>query len=171
MNLLVADKAWDENGQLWFNIFNLDGFIGDRILTNWLYKPYFDVRARRYRFRILNGSVSRYFAIALVKQVQGSGGEFRPARRARASPTTGCRSTWSPTTATSWSTRCASTPPWAREHNAILPTQGIAERYDIVVDFADHGIQPGDKLYFVNVSSTANGQEAGDRSTRFLRRL
>jgi hypothetical protein len=34
VNLMIADKAWDEEGQLWFNIFNLDGFIGDRLLTN-----------------------------------------------------------------------------------------------------------------------------------------
>ena len=30
-----------------------------------------DVRARRYRFRILNGSVSRYFSIGIVKQCAG----------------------------------------------------------------------------------------------------
>ncbi|HMA07406.1 MAG TPA: copper oxidase, partial [Ramlibacter sp.] len=28
VNLLVADKAWDKDGQLWFNPFNTDGFIG-----------------------------------------------------------------------------------------------------------------------------------------------
>ena len=33
----------------------------------------------------------------------------------------------------------------------MLPTQAIAERYDIVVDFAKNGIKPGDKLYFVNI--------------------
>jgi hypothetical protein len=60
VNLLFADKAWDQQGQLWFNIFNFDGFLGDQILTNWLYKPFMKVRARSYRFRILNGSVSRY---------------------------------------------------------------------------------------------------------------
>ena len=38
------------------------------MFTNWLYSPYLEVRARRYRFRILNGSVSRFFAIALVRQ-------------------------------------------------------------------------------------------------------
>ena len=63
-------------GQLWFNIFNMDGFIGDQVLTNWLYKPYFEVRARRYRFRILNGSVSRYFADRPGQAAQGTGGEF-----------------------------------------------------------------------------------------------
>jgi hypothetical protein len=32
--------------------------------------------ARRYRYRLLNGSVSRLFTIALVQQVQGDGGEI-----------------------------------------------------------------------------------------------
>ncbi len=32
---MIADKAWDEDGQLLFNIFNIDGFLGDRMLVNW----------------------------------------------------------------------------------------------------------------------------------------
>ena len=90
---MIADKAWDQTGQLWFNIFNTDGFLGDHLFTNWLYKPYLDVRARRYRFRILNGSVSRYFAIALVRQRQRHERRDARARAAPASPTTGCPST------------------------------------------------------------------------------
>ena len=77
VNLVIADKAWDPSGQLWFNIHNKDGFLGDEVLTNWLYKPYLNVRERRYRFRILNGSVSRYFAIALVVERNGGGGELQ----------------------------------------------------------------------------------------------
>ncbi|HSR50551.1 MAG TPA: multicopper oxidase domain-containing protein [Acidobacteriota bacterium] len=161
VNILVADKAWDAEGQLWFNIFNLDGFVGDRILTNWLYKPYFEVRARRYRFRILNGSVSRYFAIGLVKQVQGSGGEFD------GPPGSGVSYDRVPfhmiandgnimEHAVRFDASLGSS------HNAILPTQGIAERYDIIIDFAAHGILPGDKLYFVNTLEHKDGQEAGD---------
>jgi hypothetical protein len=38
-----------------------------------------------------------------------------------------------------------------QNHNAILPTQGIAERFDIVVNFAKNGIKPGDKIFFVNL--------------------
>ena len=38
VNLVVADKAWDANGQLWFNIFNTDGFLGDQVLVNWQYQ-------------------------------------------------------------------------------------------------------------------------------------
>jgi FtsP/CotA-like multicopper oxidase with cupredoxin domain len=46
----------------------------------------------------------------------------------------------------------------ADEHKGTLPEQGIAERYDIVVDFAKHGLRPGDKLYFVNVIEHQNGR-------------
>ena len=31
VNTVIADKAWDANGQLWFNPFNTDGFLGDQI--------------------------------------------------------------------------------------------------------------------------------------------
>ena len=39
-----------------------------------------------------------------------------------------------------------------------LPTQSIAERYDIIVDFSKYGIQPEDKLYFVNMLEHKTGQ-------------
>jgi hypothetical protein len=168
VNLVVADKAWDEEGQLWFNVFNLDGFIGDKILTNWLYKPYFEVRQRRYRFRILNGSVSRYFEIALVKQVQGSGGEFPgPSGSGVSYDRVGFHLIANdgnimehavPFDGTMDLDGDGST----SDHFGVLPTQAIAERYDIIVDFASQGIQPGDKLYFVNLLEHRDGQEAGD---------
>ena len=66
VNLMVADKAWDQNGQLFFDIFNTDGFLGDVMTVNFAYKPYFEVERRKYRFRILNGCVARFLKIALV---------------------------------------------------------------------------------------------------------
>jgi len=168
VNLLVADKAWDQEGQLWFNIFNLDGFVGDQILTNFNYKPYLDVRARRYRLRILNGSVSRYFAIALVQQLPGAGGEFPGPAGSNLSynrvpfymiandgnimehavPFDG---SIGPTAGTPADTK------------GQLPTQAVAERYDIIVDFAKNGIKPGDKLYFVNVLEHTDGRRPGNK--------
>ncbi|MDV6343325.1 multicopper oxidase domain-containing protein [Nitrosomonas sp. Is37] len=132
VNVIVADKAWDQNGQLFFNIFQTDGFLGDRMTVNWLYKPYFDVRSRRYRFRILNASVARWFKIALVTasgqrvpfhMIANDGNVMEHA---------------------------------VRFPNATLPSQGIAERYDIVVDFSQ--FKPGDKLYFVNVLEHTDGK-------------
>ncbi len=45
VKLLLAEKAWNGEGQLWFNAFNLKGFIGDEMTLNWFYKPYLDARA------------------------------------------------------------------------------------------------------------------------------
>ena len=78
---MLADKAWDRERADDFDIFDFDGFLGDVMTINLAYKPYFEVERRKYRFRILNASVSRFFKIAL------------PTRRAR-------RSSRSPTTAT-----------------------------------------------------------------------
>jgi FtsP/CotA-like multicopper oxidase with cupredoxin domain len=168
VNLLLADKAWDETGQLWFNIFNLDGFVGDRLLTNWLYKPYFEVRARRYRFRILNASVSRYFAIALVKQVAGSGGQLDgPPGSGVSYDRVGFHMVANDGNIMEHAVPFDGSVDLdgdanAAEHKGLLPTIGIAERYDIVVDFASQGIEPGDKLYLVNVLEHQDGQLAGD---------
>ncbi len=164
INVLVADKAWDEQGQLWFNPFNTDGFIGDQLLTNWLYHPYLDVRARRYRFRILNGSVSRYVTLALVREVAGSGGEFA------GPPGSGVSYDRVPfhMIANDGNIMEHAVPfdgsmdldgdGDLSDHNGQLPTQAIAERYDIIVDFAANGIQPGDKVYFVNLMEHDTGK-------------
>ena len=65
VNLMLAEKAWDAQGQLAMDIFDFDGFLGDRMTVNLTYKPFFEVERRKYRFRILNASVSRFFKIAL----------------------------------------------------------------------------------------------------------
>jgi FtsP/CotA-like multicopper oxidase with cupredoxin domain len=132
VNLLLAEKAWDTEGQLWFNPFNVKGFVGDVMTVNWLYKPYLDVRARRYRLRMLNGSVSRYFKLALVDK---SGSPFPFHMVANDGN--------------------------IMEHavlfaNGELPTLGVAERYDVIIDFSI--FEEGDKLYLVNTLQHKNGQ-------------
>ena len=132
VNLMLAEKAWDKDGQLWFNPFNQKGFIGDVMTVNWQYKPYLDVRSRRYRFRILNGSVSRYFKLALVDEAGNPVPFHMIANDGN-----------------------------IMEHsvyfdNAELPTIGIAERYDIVIDFGH--FKPGDKLSLVNMLQHKDGQ-------------
>ena len=123
VNLVVADKAFDQEGQLTFDIFNFDGFMGDVNTVNLAYNPYFEVERRKYRFRILNGSVARFYKIALanasgvaqpITQI-GNDGNLLP--------------------------------------NPVilfqLDEQGIAERYDIVIDFSQY--QMGEKLHLVNL--------------------
>jgi manganese oxidase len=128
VNLMVADKAFDSSGQLYFDIFNLDGFIGDVMTVNACYKPFFQVEPRKYRFRILNASVSRFFKIGLADEkgnpVQftqiGNDGNLLP----NSVPLT------------------------------EMDEQGIAERYDIVIDFSKFN---GKKLYLVNLCEHQDG--------------
>ena len=117
VNLTVADKAWDRTGQLYFNIFNRDGFLGDRMTVNWAWMPYLEVRPRRYRFRILNGSVARFFKIALVSaagvrvpfhMVANDGNIMQHAI------------------------------PFPNPQSQDLPLQSVGERFDIVVDFSKY---------------------------------
>ena len=133
VNLMVSDKAFDADGQLTFDIFNFDGFLGDVITTNLAYKPYFEVERRKYRFRILNASVARFYKIALanasgrsqpITQI-GNDGNLLPA----------------PVTLTS------------------LDQIGIAERYDIVIDFAKYRV--GDVLHLVNLCEHEDGAKPG----------
>jgi FtsP/CotA-like multicopper oxidase with cupredoxin domain len=114
-------------------VFNKEGFLGDRVLVNWSYKPYLQVRARRYRFRILNGAVSRYFKIAVVTAAGARVPYYMVANDGNI---------------------MEHAVPFPNAQSQDLPSQGIAERYDIVVDFKNYVNQ---KLYLVNVLEHADG--------------
>ncbi|MGA1370356.1 MAG: multicopper oxidase domain-containing protein [Pseudomonadales bacterium] len=135
VNLVIADKAWDARGQLFFNIFNLDGFLGDRVTVNWLYKPYLEVRARRYRFRILNGSVSRYWKYAVVD----SAGNRVPVHMVANDGNIMQHAI-----------------PFPNAQSQDLPTQAIGERYDLVIDFSK--FPEGERLYLVNLMEHQGGR-------------
>jgi len=123
VNLMLADKSFDRQGQLAMDIFNFDGFVADCMTVNLTYKPYFEVERRKYRFRILNASVSRFFKVALADQ-DGHAVPFQQiANDGNLLP--------SPVTLTQ------------------LDEQGIAERYDIVIDFTKFSV--GQTAYLVNL--------------------
>src|SRR5499427_4240089 len=130
VNLMIADKAFDSSGQLAMDIFDFDGFLGDVMTVNLVYKPYFNVERRKYRFRILNASVARFFKLALVN----ASGEAQPMVHI------------------------------AYDNNLLphpvtltaLDEQGIAERYDIVIDFSTYSI--GDRLHLVNLCEHEDGR-------------
>src|SRR5262249_59751909 len=55
-------RWFDENaGLLFFDLFNLDGILGDKFLVNGKIQPVMHVHPRRYRFRWLNGGPSRFY--------------------------------------------------------------------------------------------------------------
>jgi FtsP/CotA-like multicopper oxidase with cupredoxin domain len=49
-----------------FDLFDTDGYLGDRYLVNGRIQPYQAVARRRYRYRVLNGSLARYYQLYLT---------------------------------------------------------------------------------------------------------
>jgi FtsP/CotA-like multicopper oxidase with cupredoxin domain len=65
--VMFNDKVIDPTtGLMVFDLFNLDGIIGDKYLANGVCQPYFQVSPRRYRFRLLNGGPSRFYDFFLT---------------------------------------------------------------------------------------------------------
>src|SRR5215472_1563964 len=122
VNLIVSDAAFRQDGQLFFDVFTTDGFLGDVPLVNMAYAPSFEVLPRKYRFRIPNACMSRFWKLALA----GPTGAAVPFQFI-------CNDgnfVVNPITLTT------------------LDHQGTAERYDIVVDFSQFKI--GDRVRLVN---------------------
>ncbi|HEY3159233.1 MAG TPA: multicopper oxidase domain-containing protein [Vicinamibacterales bacterium] len=130
VNLMLADKAFDSEGQLLFDIFDEDGFLGDCMTVNLAYRPYFEVERRKYRFRILNAAVARFFKVALANASGGAEQMIQIANDGNLLPKT--------------------------VKLTALDEQGIAERYDIVIDFSKYNIN--DKLYLVNLAEHDDGR-------------
>ncbi|HZU29538.1 MAG TPA: multicopper oxidase domain-containing protein [Candidatus Angelobacter sp.] len=127
VNLMLNEKAFDSEGQLFMDIFQFDGFIGDVMCVNLTYRPFFEVERRKYRFRILNASVSRFFKYGLsdgspMIQIANDGNLL----------------------------------PYPVPQT-ISDEQGIAERYDWVIDFSRYNV--GDKVWLVNVAEHNDGKK------------
>jgi FtsP/CotA-like multicopper oxidase with cupredoxin domain len=72
--LAFNDKVFDPTtGQLVFDLFNLDGILGDKFLVNGVIQPFLQVSARRYRFRPLDPGPSRFYEFFLTGNVGGQG--------------------------------------------------------------------------------------------------
>lgn len=65
--LAFADKVYDpQTGDLVFDLFNLDGILGDKFLVNGTIQPFLNVEPRRYRFRLLDTGPSRFYEFFLT---------------------------------------------------------------------------------------------------------
>jgi len=132
--LAFADKVFDPStAQLVFDLFNLDGILGDTFLVNGVVQPFKVVSPRRYRFRLLNTGPSRFYEFFLTGNLGKAG---------------------SPTTNPFWLI--------ATDGNLIpTPVQvtsvriGPAERVDVIIDFSSLG---GQTLYLENRLNQINGQ-------------
>lgn len=76
VTLLIQDRTFNDDGSLYYpcepkppipNVCPsiVSDFFGDNILVNGKVWPYIDVEPRKYRFRIVNGSNSRFYRIGL----------------------------------------------------------------------------------------------------------
>jgi len=87
--LIVRDAMFDDTGQLIFDDSANDGLMGDVNLVNGVPWPVMKVERRKYRFRILNGAVSRSYRWRLstgdLFTVIGTDGGLMPAPRKVAS--------------------------------------------------------------------------------------
>src|SRR5499433_2364184 len=126
VNLVVSDGALDQAGQYFFDIFTTDGFLGDMVFVNMAYAPFFEVLPRKYRFRILNASMSRFIQLALA-DVNGPNPKAVPFQFI-------CND----------GNLVVNPIPLTQ-----LDHQGTAERYDIVVDFSK--FKTGNRIQLVNL--------------------
>jgi FtsP/CotA-like multicopper oxidase with cupredoxin domain len=131
INLIISDAAFDPDGQYFFDIFDTDGFVGDLPFVNFAYAPFFEVLPRKYRLRLLNASMSRFWQLALADS-RGNAVPFQIIANDG-------NLLVSPITLTQ------------------LEQQGVAERYDIIVDFSNFRI--GDRVYLVNLLQQTNGRK------------
>jgi FtsP/CotA-like multicopper oxidase with cupredoxin domain len=117
--ILLADKLVDPGtGLICFDTFENDGLVGDVQLANGKVQPFLEVGQRRYRFRVLDGGPSRFYQLFLTN----------PNNLNQVIPF------------------------WVIANDGnLLPTPvqvtsfrlGVAERYDIIIDFKQIASQFG----------------------------
>ena len=131
--IVVQDKRFAPNGQLYWNQLDPEGVLGDKIVVNGVIQPRLDVARRKYRFRFLNGGPTHlyelYFIVRGTSQVQSftyvaNDGNLLPA----------------PLASSTLRTSTGASP-----HGLRL---GVAERSDIVFDFSRYSI--GTEILVIN---------------------
>jgi len=128
------DPQFDNYGNIFFNPFDLDGHLGDRVAVNGKIMPYLDVQRRKYRFRLLDGGPSRWYQFWVSKGLPKAG-------------------------VNSWQTMTLI----ANDGNLLegpLPVEnvmlGVANRMDVVIDFSNYN--DGDEIYLVNRAEQVSGR-------------
>ena len=127
--IFFHDALFDSSCQTVFDLFNLDGILGDRFMANGAIQPYLNVQKRRYRFRLYAPGPSRWWEWSLWDGVN-----FIPF--------------WQIATD-------GNLLPNAVQVTSVRIA--VAERVDIIVDFSK--LKPGtSRLYFVNRAEQINGR-------------
>jgi spore coat protein A len=140
VQLIISDAMFTSTGQLLIDEHDGSGIYGDVILVNGQPWPVMPVKQRKYRFRILNGSVSRSYNLFLDNgdpfSVIATDGGLMPA----------------PVSVTSL-------------------RQGMAERYEVVIDFAKYPVgrhivlgnrSPDNNINYANTDKIMAFEVVGD---------
>ena len=65
--LVIADFLFDQSGYVSYNpLAGTPGHLGNKITVNGKIKPFFKVQRRKYRFRMINASVARFYEFYLM---------------------------------------------------------------------------------------------------------
>lgn len=128
VGLVFHDRQFDPQGVDFFPLTCFDGAIGDKITVNGKIQPYFPVKKRQYRFRLLNMGPSRFYWWYLRVNgrfvpftVIANDGNLLPA----------------PVSIGSFK-------------------QSVAERFDVIIDFSRY--QPSDEIVLVNRAQQTSGR-------------
>jgi len=141
--LLFADVLFDKSGYMLYNALEIKkGHLGNKLTVNGKIQPFFKVERRKYRLRLINASVARFYEFYLKLG-----------------------------TANQSFTRIATDGNLLRAPLTMKKVQvAPASRADIVIDFSQYPI--GSKLFLVNRLAMADGRgpsglTANDRVLRF----
>jgi FtsP/CotA-like multicopper oxidase with cupredoxin domain len=121
--LILKDAMFQKNGDLVIDDNNESGIYGDVILANGVPWPLMKVEPRKYRFRVLNASISRSYDLALDTgdplTIIGTDGGLMP-----------------------------------HPQQVSHYRHGMAERYEVVIDFAKY--RPGQRVVLQNLQPPNN---------------
>lgn len=138
--LTVADKQFDPmTHKLVFDPFNLDGVLGEHVTVNGAVTPYFEVKRRKYRFRLLNAGPSRIYTFRMCAADAPDGVSCTSAAADRNFIIV------------------------ANDGNLLATaisesdvTVSVAERFDVVVDFSKAKV--GDRINVMNIADQTSGK-------------
>ena len=140
--LMLSAKQFKANGELFSPIDERDSLWGDVVTVNAQPWPYLKVEPRKYRFRLLDASVSRSFKLYLVE-------DGKPTTRIPFTVVAGDAGYLSKSVPTD---------------NLVI---AMAERYEVVIDFAQY---QGKNLTIMNERDFQTNRDfpATDRVMRFV---
>jgi FtsP/CotA-like multicopper oxidase with cupredoxin domain len=131
--LVIQDPQFDSSGYLFYDQFATKGILGNKFAVNGKVQPYFQVERRKYRFRLLDASLSRFYEFYLTTATGANQSFTQIANDGNLLPA-----------------------PLTTSKVRISP----AERADIVIDFSKYPM--GTKLYLVNRLIQVDGRGPED---------